>query len=159
MTRRLVLGAAAAISALTIGFVTQQEGTKYRAYLDSANIPTICVGHTGPEVHMGMVATEYECQAYLKQDLAIANVAVSRAVRVPINDNQRAALISLTFNIGETAFERSTLLRKLNAGDYEGAAREFPKWDKARVRGALVPVRGLTERRLREAALFRKVNK
>ena len=67
-----------------------------------------------------------------------------------MNDNQFAALVSFVFNCGIGNFKRSTLLRRVNAGDFAGAAREFPRWNKA---GGQV-LKGLTLRREAEAALF-----
>jgi GH24 family phage-related lysozyme (muramidase) len=69
-------------------------------------------------------------------------------VKVPITDDQFGALVSFDFNTG--SLHKSTLLKKLNAGDYEGAANEFPKWNKA---GGQV-LRGLTRRRKSEQNLF-----
>lgn len=152
---RKTLGGVSLVAAVTVLFVSMHEGTRHKAYLDSASIPTICVGHTAG-VRMGDTATEYECQEFLKQDLATADRAVTQAVKVKINQNQRTALTSLAFNIGGPRFAASTLVRKLNAGDYAGAAQEFPKWNKARVRGVLTPVAGLTKRRLAEQKLFLK---
>ena len=74
------------------------------------------------------------------------------AVLVPLNDNQLAACTSLAYNIGLAAFRGSTLLRKLNDGDYQGAADQFPVWNKA---GGRV-VQGLVNRRAAERDLFLK---
>jgi lysozyme len=76
---------------------------------------------------------------------------VSGTVKVPLNDQQYSALASLAYNIGPTAFKNSTLVKKLNSGDMEGAAQEFAKWNKAGGK----PVEGLTRRRTAEQALFK----
>ena len=76
--------------------------------------------------------------------------AVQRAVQVDLDQNEFDALVSFTYNVGMRAFQGSTLLRKLNAGDYDGAAAEFPRWNK---QGGQ-PLRGLTRRRAREQEMF-----
>jgi GH24 family phage-related lysozyme (muramidase) len=76
-------------------------------------------------------------------------------VKVPINNNQLDALTSFSFNVGEGSFGSSTLLKKLNAGDYEGAAAEFQRWNKGEdSRGRKVELPGLTRRRGAERDLF-----
>ena len=85
----------------------------------------------------------------MQRDLVQYEDAVKRAVRVPVNENQFAALVSFTYNIGAGSLSRSTLLRKLNDGDYAGAADEFPRWNKA---GGRV-LNGLVRRRAAEREL------
>ncbi|WP_427313383.1 lysozyme [Cupriavidus sp. H39] len=111
---------------------------------------TIGYGHTGPDVRPGLVIDEPEAAALLMDDLALREAAVSRLVRVQVGQNQFDALVSLVYNIGVRNFESSTLLRKLNAGDYRGAADEFPRWNRAAGR----VMEGLTRRRLDERAQF-----
>ena len=82
------------------------------------------------------------------------DAALSRLVRVALSDVQRAALLSWQYNVGTVAVESSTLLRKLNAGDYAGAADELLRWDKATVRGHLVELPGLAKRRAYERDVF-----
>ena len=115
------------------------------------DIPTIGYGCT-EGIQMGMVWTEAEAEAALRKELARFESAVVDLVKVPINQNERDALISLSYNIGIGNFSKSTLLRKLNKGDRTGAAREFSRWNKAQ--GIVLP--GLVSRRTREAALFLK---
>jgi lysozyme len=76
---------------------------------------------------------------------------VSDTVKVPLNDQQFSALASLAYNIGPTAFKKSTLVKKLNSGDVAGATEEFARWDKAGGK----PVEGLARRRAAEQALFK----
>jgi lysozyme len=94
--------------------------------------------------------TQDESDALFAQDTAQARATVAAKVSVPLTDNQRAALISLTFNIGTGAFSGSTLLRNLNAGNYTAAADQFLVWKK--VKGVDSP--GLIKRRASERALF-----
>lgn len=148
---------AAAVSAVGLAVLMHFEGYATAAYQDGAGIWTICYGHT-KGVYKGMTATKSQCDAFLKADLAWSQRAVASAVTAPINQNQFDALVLLTYNIGETQFRNSTLLRKLNRKDYVGAAVEFPKWNKIRdpKTNALVSSNGLTRRRLAEMELFMK---
>jgi hypothetical protein len=88
----------------------------------------------------------------LQEDLELFESYVEDAVQVIVNDDQFAALVCFCFNVGpgSEGFGGSTLLRKLNAGDYQGAAEQFPRWNK----GGGEPMLGLTRRRLAEQALF-----
>lgn len=148
---------AAAVSAVGLAVLMHFEGYSTTAYQDGAGVWTICYGHT-KGVTRGMTATKAQCDAYLKDDLKWAQAAVDKYVTVPISVNQFDALVLLVFNIGETNFRTSTLLRKLNAKDYGGAAVEFTKWNNIRdpKTKALVPSKGLTRRRLAEMELFLK---
>lgn len=132
------------------GLIAGFESYRAQPYRDSAGLPTVCIGHLDPDLDMSQIHTEAECRALFREDLAIAEAAVSASVRVPLTENQRAALVSFVFNVGAGAFQRSTLLRKLNAGDYEGAAREFDRWTNSGGQR----VQGLVNRRAQERALF-----
>lgn len=98
--------------------------------------------------------TRGQAEALLRGDLVPRAAAVSSLLKVPVNDNQFGALIGLVFNIGAGNLAASTLLRKLNARDFAGAADQFMAWDKARVNGVLQPLAGLTRRRKAERAMF-----
>lgn len=130
------------------------EGCELEAYLDVAGIPTIGWGHTGPEVRLGQTITQAEADRLFDEDTDRFESAVER-LAPGSTDNQFAALVSFAYNVGEGALASSTLLRKHKTGDFEGAADQFPRWNKARVRGQLVPVKGLTRRRMAERALYR----
>lgn len=92
--------------------------------------------------------TYEEAGDMLGHDLAAFAAEIDRLVRVPINDNERSALISLAYNIGagERGFAGPTVLRKLNKGDRLGAADAFALWNKGRVSGKLVVLPGLVRR-------------
>jgi lysozyme len=75
-----------------------------------------------------MVITPAQAQKLLESDCFDAETCVNRTILVPLNQNQYDALVSLAFNIGAPAFRKSTLARRLNAGDYSGAAAEFRRW-------------------------------
>ena len=107
-------------------------------------------GHTGPEMHYGMTFSREQAVAWLRQDVASAEATVKRLVHVELNQEEYDALVDLVFNIGSGYFDTSTLLRKLNAGDTDGAIAEFAKWNKA---GGLV-LAGLVKRREADRVLF-----
>lgn len=110
---------------------------------------TIGWGHT-QGVYEGMSCTVEQAQAWFVEDMAWAQQAVLNAVTVALNQNQFDALVSFTENEGAAAFERSTLLRLLNEGNYAGAAAQFSCW--VYQDGQILP--GLVTRRQQEAALF-----
>lgn len=127
------------------------EGVRQVAYYDPVGIPTICFGET-VGVKMGDRKTMDECKAMLADSLMIANSAVDRCVKVPINDNQRAALVSFTYNVGSGNLCRSSLVRKMNAGDIIGGCNELPLWVYAK--GIKLP--GLVKRREAERQMCLK---
>lgn len=141
---RAVMVAGAAALSLVTGF----EGLRTRAYYDPPGIPTVCYGHTGPDVKFGREYSFNECTRLLQQDLGVAAAAVRRAVKVPVSQDTFDALVSFTYNVGEGSLRKSTLLKKLNAGDVAGACRELPKW----VYAGGVKLRGLVNRRAAEMA-------
>lgn len=131
-------------------FIKNAERYRPTAYLPTPHdVPTIGWGHT-KGVKMGDTCTTAQAEAWLQQDVASAANDVNNAVKVSINQHQFDALVSLTFNIGVDAFNGSTLLRKLNATDVQGAAGQFAVWNKQG--GRVLP--GLVTRRAAEAALF-----
>ncbi|WP_313587780.1 lysozyme [Aquidulcibacter sp.] len=126
------------------------EGLKLRAYLCPAKVWTIGFGSTGQHVTPGKVITEAQAEELLKDDLDRFEAAVTRLVTVPLHQNQYDALVSFAFNVGISALERSTLLKRVNAKLFDQAKAEFAKWNRAGGR----PLAGLTRRRAAEAALF-----
>lgn len=133
-----------------VRLVQEFEGCKLDAYRCPAGIPTIGYGATGPDIRMGMTWTQEQADERLADDLSKFSDGVDRLVRVPLTGNQFAALVSFAYNVGLGALAGSTLLRKLNAGDYQGAADQLPRWNKAG--GRVLP--GLVRRRAAERDLF-----
>lgn len=132
-----------------VALIQDFEGLRLNAYKDAVGIPTIGWGHTG-DVKMGTTITRTEAERILREDLHDFERAVTRLVRVPINQNQFDALVCFSFNVGAKALENSTLLKLLNAGNKAGAASQFANWNKAG--GKVLP--GLVTRRAAEAKLF-----
>ncbi|MCY1672121.1 lysozyme [Novosphingobium sp. SL115] len=146
-----------------LAIIKQYEGLRLKAYLCPAGIWTIGWGHTGPDVKAGKSITLDRAEQLLRADLSRFEAAVQRLAPVA-TDNQFSAMVSFAFNVGEDEDEDdvaeglgdSTLLRKHNAGDFAGAAAQFAKWNKAKVNGKTTVLKGLTDRRAREAALYAK---
>ena len=142
------------ISDRGLELIKEFEGLSFVEYKDVAGYPTIGYGHlmkSGESYPDGI--TEEKAAELLRDDLAEAEEGVTRQITVDLNDNQFAALVSFTFNLGEGNLKSSTLRKKLNSGDYDGAADEFPKWCYAGGK----PFKGLLNRRNKERALFLEV--
>lgn len=139
------------ISSRGVDLICEFEGCRLSAYRCPAGVPTIGFGHT-KGVKMGdRLPDVAAAKKLLQQDLNNEYIpGVLKSVRVPLTQNQLDALVSLCYNIGVGAIAKSTLIRKLNAGDINGAANEFLRWDKAG--GRTLP--GLTRRRVAERQLF-----
>jgi GH24 family phage-related lysozyme (muramidase) len=137
-----------------IALIKQFEGCKLTAYQDSVGVWTIGYGWTQPvdgkPIRAGMTIKQETAERLLKTGLVSYESDVSRLVKVGLTQGKFDALVSFTYNLGARSLSTSTLLRKLNAGDYAGAADEFLRWNKA---GGKV-LNGLTRRREAERALF-----
>ena len=141
-----------------IEIIKRHEGLRLFAYLPTPNdVWTIGYGHT-KTAKPGMRITEAQAEALLRQDVAWVENTINRLVTVPINQNQYDALASLTFNIGATAFSKSSVLRRLKEEDYKGAADAFLMWTKQKDKktGKMNVLPGLVKRRQEERELFLK---
>jgi len=124
-----VAGAGAiAIATVFLGGQGGVEGREYTAYKDVAGVWTVCDGHTGRDIVKGKKYTDRECDRFLWNDLQPVKKGVDGLVKVPLGEYQRAALYSFTYNVGLNAFSKSTMLKKLNAGDVGGACDEMRRW-------------------------------
>nr|DAW17457.1 MAG TPA: endolysin R21 like protein [Caudoviricetes sp.] len=137
------------IASLLIGGKDGVEGRVYDPYKDVAGVWTVCDGHTGNDIIKGKKYTDRECDRLLWSDLQPVKKTVDSLVKVPLNEYQRAALYSFTYNVGSGAFSKSTLLKKLNAGDQEGACEELRRW----VYAGGMKFRGLMNRRDMERSM------
>ncbi|MBX4336602.1 lysozyme [Bartonella raoultii] len=142
------------ISQEGLALIKQWEGLRLSAYEDSIGVWTIGYGHTSaagaPCVYQGMQITEEEAEKILCKDLKQFESFVAQTVNVPLSDEQFAALVSFCYNIGTEAFHRSTLLKKLNKGNYEAVPIELQKWTRAGGK----QIQGLVNRRVAEAGLW-----
>jgi lysozyme len=136
------------LSPLGLAVIESFEELRLQVYRDQHGVLTIGWGHTGPDIHEGMTCTPEQADAWKLADLATAERAMS-----PIPDltqHQYDALVSLVYNIGVSAFERSTMLCTLHTTHPETAADDFLAWNHV----AGVVNAGLTKRRKLERALF-----
>lgn len=132
-----------------IALIKEFEGLELKAYRDSVGVLTIGYGTTNG-VFEGQVIDQSKAEKFLAEDLYRFETCVSKLVKVAIAQNQFDALVCFAYNVGCSNLASSTLLKKLNTGDYVGAAEQFPRWNKA---GGKV-LNGLTRRREAEKALF-----
>jgi lysozyme len=138
------------INSAGLKLLTSFEGCELESYDDGVGVWTIGYGHT-KGIKPGMTITQAQAEDFLKEDLAAFESAVEDAVTVSLSEDQFSALVAFAFNVGADALFESTLLKLLNEGDYQGAANQFLRWDKAGGQRLL----GLTRRRLSERSLFR----
>lgn len=138
------------ISQKGLNLIKSFEGLELKAYKDSVRVVTIGYGSTGAHVSMDQTITAQQAEDLLRKDVSRFEEGVTKLVKVPLNQNQFDALVSFSFNLGLGNLGSSTLLKKLNASDYQGAALEFERWNKA---GGKI-LNGLTKRRLAEKELF-----
>ena len=140
-----------------INLIKQFEGCRLKPYLDAVGIPTIGYGNThyldGTRVKLSdkPISPQY-AEKLLLELLPQYEKAVSGCLKNPISQNQFDALVSFCWNVGGANLAKSTLIKKLNAGDINGAAGEFERWNKA---GGRI-LNGLIRRRLAEKSLFLK---
>lgn len=135
--------------------MSQWEGFSETPYLCPAGIPTIGFGRTGPDVSMATAPTTREKEeAWTKARLLWLWKRIDHDVGRDLNENQAAAVLSLCWNIGLGALQRSTLWHFLQDGQPGPAADQFLRWDKAKVDGLMVSVKGLQARRRAERELF-----
>ncbi len=145
------------ISENGLNLIKEFEGLELEPYLCPANIPSIGYGNTyyedGTKVTLQDEAITESRANELLENIANKDFAsvIIKSLEVPLSQNQFDALVSFVYNVGNRNFRRSTLRKKLNRGDYEGASREFNKWIYS---GGKV-LKGLKERRKLEAELFK----
>lgn len=132
-----------------LAMLREFEGCKLIAYQCQAGVWTIGVGHTAT-AKPGMMITTDQAMDLLRKDVEKFEYVVNNVVKVQLSQNQFDSLVSFVFNIGATAFKNSTLLKKLNSGDYAGAANQFSRW----IRAGGIESNGLKKRRSIERSVF-----
>lgn len=136
--------------------IKQFEGFSATAYKDTGGVWTIGYGTikypSGKPVKAGDTCTQAQANEWLKNDCKWVDACLDSSVKVPLTQNQFDALASFIYNVGETAFKTSTLLVKLNAKDYTGAANQLDRW----VNDNGKRIQGLANRRAKEKELFLK---
>jgi lysozyme len=150
------------VSGKALALIKRFEGERLSSYQDQAGIWTIGWGSTynhdlKRKVQKGDIIDKETALRWLKLDAAGFSDNVKKLVKVPINQNQLDSLTSFSYNVGNSAFANSTLLRKLNQGaSKQEVALEFAKWNKVTINGEKVVSDGLVRRRKLEAELFLK---
>ncbi|MBJ2116120.1 lysozyme [Proteus penneri] len=149
LKQKVAAVASAGAVSIAITVIGYFEGVRYEPYRDVAGILTVCYGHTGNDIIQNRLYTQLECDALLQKDFIKIQQQVDALVKVSLDNHTKASLYSFAFNVGITAFSRSTLLKKLNVGDQHGACEEMKHWIYA---GGKV-WKGLINRREMESAL------
>jgi lysozyme len=149
------MGGDTVINQASLNLIKEYEGFRAKAYQDSVGVWTVGFGTTaaagvGIDPKPGMVITQAQAENYLAAAIEKFSAQIAPAITHPANPNEFGAMVSLAYNIGPGAFKRSSVLRRFNAGDKQGAAAAFKMWNKA---GGKV-LAGLTRRREAEAKLF-----
>ncbi|ECO4847830.1 lysozyme [Salmonella enterica] len=131
--KSLIAGGAGAI-AIAAALITGPndndglEGVRYRPYQDVVGVWSVCYGHTGKDIMLGKTYTPAECKALLDKDLNAVARQINPYIKVPIPEATRGALYSFAYNVGAGNFRASTLLRKINQGDINGACDQLRRW-------------------------------
>lgn len=138
------------------GLIRRFEGFRATAYRDAVGVWTIGLGHTSmagaPLVVPGMTISPEEGEAIMARDVGQFATQVAQLVEVPLNDNRFSALVSFAYNVGLGNFRRSSVLKSVNAMDFDSVPRRLALWNRAG--GRVLP--GLTARRAAEGMLFAK---
>lgn len=130
-------------------FLVGHEGMRQNVYLDTGKVPTVCGGITGPAIKLGQYYTRLQCEELTSKRAMQSWLEVDELVKVELQPWTWVALASFDYNVGKTQFKNSTLLKKLNAGDTDGACNELKRW----VYDNGVKLRGLVRRRESERQL------
>lgn len=143
------------LSAAGIAFIELWEGLRLNAYRDSKGLPTIGIGTTrypnGTKVKMGDTCTKAQAYEWFRFDIARFESFVNRVIKVPLNQNQFDALVSLVYNIGETNFTEGSVDDKLNAKQIDAALKTWLLY----VNSGGKKIDGLVNRRQAEVKLFK----
>lgn len=142
MNKTRITVAALAVSAAALVGIATHEGYRSEAYKDTVGVPTIGFGETAG-VKMGDKTTPERALVQLLTSTEKHADAIRSCIKVPLYQHEFDAYVSLSYNIGAGAFCRSTLVKKLNSGDYGGACEEIRRWNRAG--GKVLP--GLVKRR------------
>jgi len=147
------------VSSVGLALVKESEGLRLQAYRDAVGVWTIGYGTTridGNPIRSGLRISKEEAERLLEiglqEHLSGALKFVNSAVQ--LNQNQLDVIADFTYNLGVGAFASSTFLRLINQGRMADAALQLRRWNKGKVNGKLVELRGLTIRRAKEEALW-----
>lgn len=145
----------------SVDLVKELEGFRASAYVDTDGTVVIGYGMSlidGKRVQISDRISQVEAETALETELGKIQQQILAVTTIELSSNQLSALTSFAFNVGVEPLTKSTLLRKLNTGDVPGAANEFPRWNRVNMGNRLIPLTGLTKRRLTEKNLFLAVS-
>jgi lysozyme len=145
-------------SAAGVGFLQNHEGVKQRVYLDSIGKPTVCTGHMDTRMKVGELYSPEQCEQLLREDVGSASWAVRQSVKVPLYQYEFDALVSWCFNVGNANCMSSTLVKRLNEGNYDAVPDQLARWRYADGRDCRVRSNncyGVWNRRLAESRLWK----
>jgi len=128
LRNKIIAAASGGALAIAAAMIPALEGDEHKPYQDITGVWTVCYGHTGPDIIRSKNYTESECKTLLDKDLQPFSRSVARSVKVPATEYQKAALITFSYNVGISAFEKSTLLKDLNAKRYQQACNGLRNW-------------------------------
>lgn len=146
MRLRVLAALGAGALAIASAMITGSDGLEGPApnpYRDVVGVLTVCYGHTGSDIMLGKTYTEQECRRLLDKDLGHVAAQIDPYITRPIPETTRAALYTFAYNVGASSFKTSTLLRRLNMGDTQGACDQLRRW----VYAGKVKWKGLMNRR------------
>lgn len=133
-------------------FIKDNEGLRLIPYQDEGGVWTVGYGHTGTDVIPGLKYTMDQVNELFLKDITEFEDELNGMLKVAVTQNQFDSLMDFVYNEGPAALHRSTLLKRVNVGDFQGAAKEFLKWDIVAGR----PDPGLLKRRRADKTLFLK---
>lgn len=127
--KRRIAVSALSLSVAGLAAIAGYEGFSDTVYIPvPGDVPTAGFGHTDPSMQIGDKITRKQAEEWLREDAGEGERAVKRCVRVPLAQHEFDVYVSFAYNIGANAFCRSTLVKRLNAGDYAGACAELKRW-------------------------------
>lgn len=126
--KKIVVVAGGGVMLLASTMIMHFEGLKFEPYFDGGGVLSVCYGHTGKDIKPNTIYSQAECEQWLNSDLQTVKKQVDPLIQVKINTLTQAAIYSFVYNVGIGNFQRSTLLKKLNAGDQNGACEAMKQW-------------------------------
>ena len=137
----------------TQALIKSFEGFSSKPYYCPTGHLTVGYGHLTDNKKS---ITKDDAELFLAWDIDKIRKAIESSIKVPLNENQTAVIVSFVFNVGVSAFVNSTLLKKLNQGDYDSVPSELKRWNKGTINGSKVVIQGLVNRREKESELWVK---
>ena len=131
MARKVILGASilSVVVAFILPHIQQEEGTKYKPYYDVNGIPTVCSGHTDTDVIMNKTYSVAECKRLTQEDISKAELGILNvSPQLRTRPMQLAAAISFSYNVGVGAYEKSSVARDFNLGNYKAGCADMLKY-------------------------------